>query len=81
MKNKRFDSTFINPKGVVTEAEFNHAIESIKCKPATISACHAILVGGHSSKYVCSAFSITRPTVNKYVNLIKDEWRKNYATK
>ena len=81
MKNKSNEPTLITQKGVMTEAEFNHAIKLIKCKPVTMGACHAILVDGYSSKRVCSAFSITRPTINKYVNLIKDEWRKNYATK
>lgn len=65
--------------GLMNKEEFNHAIALIKIKESVKNACYLILVSGFLNTAACLKEKVSRPTVNKYINLIKIEWRKNIA--
>lgn len=63
----------------MTEEEFNKAAEFIQKKTSIHKACGLILVNGFYNVIACKTEGVSRPTVNKYIKLIKEQWRINTA--
>lgn len=67
--------------GLMTKKEFYAALGSIKTTDAVKKACYLILVSGYYNTVACLKEKVSRPTVSKYIKLIKTQWRKNIANK
>ena len=65
--------------GLMSQQEFDSAIKNINMTDNIKGACRLILVKAYYRTVACKQQNISRPTANKYLKLIKDQWRKDIA--